>query len=244
MRARGRLEAGAHRRAAAAAEEGFGPCCPPAAARRGPPPPRPRPSSASALRRRRARLGSSPAARRDDGCPASRSSCRRSPSRRISSFSHGTDPNPVGDMLSPKIGVTVIVYSPSEGNTCFCEHAAARAERQPFDVVVLRRVFGRSVDDEAWRRRLADRQPADLSGGLHIRLDERRRDAERAGDVVEPVRRIVRRKIRARIDRRDRGHRGSRWRTRCDSSDEGRAAGRRRRRSRSSSFSSQVMKPS
>jgi hypothetical protein len=25
--------------------------------------------------------------------------------------------NPAGDMLSPKIGVTVIVYSPSDGNT-------------------------------------------------------------------------------------------------------------------------------
>ena len=30
--------------------------------------------------------------------------------------SHGTEPNPVGDMLSPKIGVTVSVYSPSDGN--------------------------------------------------------------------------------------------------------------------------------
>src|SRR6185436_15291669 len=50
-------------------------------------------------------------------------------------------------------------------------------------------------------RRLADRQPADLSGGVQVRLDERRREAERTGDVVEPVRRIVRRKIRARIDR-------------------------------------------
>ena len=34
-----------------------------------------------------------------------------------SSFSQGTDPNPVGDMLSPKIGVTVSEYSPSDGNT-------------------------------------------------------------------------------------------------------------------------------
>ena len=30
--------------------------------------------------------------------------------------SHGTEPKPVGDMLSPKIGVTVSVYSPSDGN--------------------------------------------------------------------------------------------------------------------------------
>jgi hypothetical protein len=32
--------------------------------------------------------------------------------------SHGTDPKPVGDMLSPKIGVTVIWYSPSDGKRC------------------------------------------------------------------------------------------------------------------------------
>src|SRR3989442_8461384 len=42
----------------------------------------------------------------------------RSPSSSTSSFSHGTEPNPVGDMLSPKIGVTVTVYSPLDGNTC------------------------------------------------------------------------------------------------------------------------------
>jgi len=43
---------------------------------------------------------------------------RRLPSRSISIRSHATEPNPVGDMLSPKIGVTVTVYSPSEGNVC------------------------------------------------------------------------------------------------------------------------------
>ena len=45
---------------------------------------------------------------------------RRAARRRAGSraFSQGTEPKPVGDMLSPKIGVTVTVYSPSDGNTC------------------------------------------------------------------------------------------------------------------------------
>src|SRR4029079_11788467 len=50
--------------------------------------------------------------------PWQSSSSSRSLSSSTSSFSQGTDPNPVGDMLSPKIGVTVTVYSPSDGNTC------------------------------------------------------------------------------------------------------------------------------
>jgi hypothetical protein len=40
----------------------------------------------------------------------------RPPSSSTSICSQGTDPKPVGVMLSPKIGVMVIVYSPSEGN--------------------------------------------------------------------------------------------------------------------------------
>ena len=49
--------------------------------------------------------------------PCQSISCTRAPSSRISSFSQGTEPNPLGDMLSPKIGVTVTAYSPSDGNT-------------------------------------------------------------------------------------------------------------------------------
>src|SRR5207245_8250175 len=45
------------------------------------------------------------------------------------------------------------------------EHPAARAVRKPFDVILLRRVFGRAVQDKRWRRRLADGEAADLSGG-------------------------------------------------------------------------------
>ena len=114
--------------------------------------------------------------------------------------SHGTEPKPVGDMLSPKIGVTVSVYSPSDGNDVRHQQAAARAERQPFDVVVLRRVLARAVDDQRRLFGIADRQPADLLRRRHVRLDQRGRNAERAGDVVEAGRGVVRRQVLRRVD--------------------------------------------
>ena len=71
----------------------------------------------------------------------------------------GTDPKPIGVTLSPKIGVIVIVYSPSDGNRCSNEQAAACAERQPFDVIVLRRVLAGAIDDQ---RRLSGSPSASL----------------------------------------------------------------------------------
>jgi hypothetical protein len=50
--------------------------------------------------------------------PCQLTSASSSPSSSIERRSQGTDPNPVGDMLSPKIGVTVSVYSPSDGKVC------------------------------------------------------------------------------------------------------------------------------
>ena len=89
---------------------------------------------------------------------------------------------------------------PIGGEDVFDQDAATRPERQAFDVVVLRRVFRRAIHDQPRRRRLPDCEPADFSGRVHVRLDERRRDAKRAGDVVEPMRGIVGRQIDARID--------------------------------------------
>src|SRR5262249_42139376 len=42
------------------------------------------------------------------------------------------------------------------------KHSAASTERQPFDVVILGRVFGRSVDGQRRCRGLANRQTADF----------------------------------------------------------------------------------
>ena len=72
------------------------------------------------------------------------------------------------------------------------EHAAPCAERQPFDVVVLRGIVGDIELDEGGRRIRRHRQAADLARRRQIRFHQRRRHGQRAGDVVEPVGRIVR----------------------------------------------------
>ena len=70
--------------------------------------------------------------------------------------------------------------------------AAARAERHPFEPVVLRQVgrdlvgIGLTAD-----RRIADRLLADLARRLQIALEQRRRDTEDVADVVEAVARVV-----------------------------------------------------
>ena len=59
------------------------------------------------------------------------------------------------------------------GEEVLDEDAAARAERQPFDVIVLRRVFRRAVHLQVRRRGLADRQAADLARRRYVRFHER-----------------------------------------------------------------------
>ena len=80
------------------------------------------------------------------------------------------------------------------------QHAAARSERQSFDVVVLRRVFRSSVNGKRWCRGFADGKAADFFSRRDISLNERRGNTECAGDIVETVRRIVRRQVLRRID--------------------------------------------
>ncbi len=81
------------------------------------------------------------------------------------------------------------------------ENPAGRADRQSFDVRVLRRVL---TDAEGLagrlRFRIADRQRRDLVGRRQIALEQDRRHAERVGDVVEAVRRIVGRQHRRGVD--------------------------------------------
>ncbi len=72
------------------------------------------------------------------------------------------------------------------------EDAAARAERHTVEMLGLgkpaRRRIGR---DPRTDRGVADREPADLCRGRHIGLHVRRRDAERARDIVKSVARVV-----------------------------------------------------
>ena len=105
------------------------------------------------------------------------------------------------------------------------QQAASRAEGQPFDVVVLRRVLARAVHGERRLLGIAHRQPADLLRRRHVGLDERRGDAQRAGDVVE-ARRWSRPTAGTSTRRcRDPAGRGRRSRTRCDSAGAGPARG-------------------
>ena len=79
--------------------------------------------------------------------------------------------------------------------------AAARAERHAGQMLVLRQVAGDEVLLlPVGHRRVADREPADLAGGGDVALEQHRRDAERARDVVEAVARVVGRQERRRID--------------------------------------------
>ena len=81
------------------------------------------------------------------------------------------------------------------------ENAAAGADRQPFDVTILREI---AADFVGRRERtevgVADGQPADLPRRADVALDERRRGAQHVGDVVEPFGGIIRRQHRGRID--------------------------------------------
>ena len=66
--------------------------------------------------------------------------------------------------------------------------SAAGAERHPRHPVVLRQVARETEDlGRGRRRRSPDCDPADLPRGGQIALQQGRRDAEHAGDVVEPV---------------------------------------------------------
>ena len=80
------------------------------------------------------------------------------------------------------------------------EHPAARAERQTLDVIILRRIFRSSVHHQARRLSLADRQPADLPRRRNVGLHQRRGNPQRARDIVEAVRGVVRRQKLRRID--------------------------------------------
>ncbi len=123
----------------------------------------------------------------------------RWPSSRNSSFSPVISPNGlVSPMLPLLMGVILIAYSPSAGNSCCTRHAAARAEWHALDVVILRGVFRHTIGRLRRRGYVADRQTADLARGRSVAFQQRGRQGERAGDIVEAARRIVRWQIAGR----------------------------------------------
>ena len=73
------------------------------------------------------------------------------------------------------------------------DEPAARAERQPFDPVVLREIEPRPVLRAARRDlRVADGHRRDAQPHREIALEQQRRRLQRVRDVVEPVARDVR----------------------------------------------------
>ncbi len=91
-------------------------------------------------------------------------------------------------------------YSPSAGNGCVKRAAAARAGRQAVGVAVLVAGRRREVDARKLRCRLADREPRDLARDAEVLLEERGRNAERRGDVVEAVDFYFVRQVLLRVD--------------------------------------------
>ena len=81
------------------------------------------------------------------------------------------------------------------------QNAAARAQRQSLDVLLLveiRRSLKHQADGSDGR--IAHRQARDLVGCRQVLLQQRRREAQHIGDVVEPVGFVVGGKERRRID--------------------------------------------
>ena len=71
------------------------------------------------------------------------------------------------------------------------EQAAARAERETLDVILLRIVRRDAVREANDVLLGADRQAADAARGREVLLEQRRRHAQHACDVVEPVALVV-----------------------------------------------------
>ena len=96
---------------------------------------------------------------------------------------------------------TLITYSPSSGSVVLHRHAAARAERQPVVVLVLRVVrrgaeHARAGHDVGG---VADRQRGDLGRRRRVALEQRRRHVQHLADVVEAVGRLVGRQQRRHV---------------------------------------------
>ena len=86
------------------------------------------------------------------------------------------------------------------GEVVVHQHSAARAERQAFDVMVLRRITRRKIGCFGRRLPEADRDASDARGRGRIGLEQSRRDRQRACDVVEASGRIVWRQERRDVD--------------------------------------------
>ena len=126
------------------------------------------------------------------------------------------------------------------------DDAAARAEGHALEALVLRGVARRQIGGLGRRLPVADRHAGDARRRGRVRLEQRRRDRQRPGDVVEAVGRVVGRQQRRDVDLAGRADREWRWRTPSGSADAGRPTpgSARAAAARSISASSQSRSPS
>ena len=136
-----------------------------------------------------------------------------------------------------------MTYSASAGKWYSISVPPRVPNGRPGQAPLLRAVVGHAepIDADELRRR-ADGEPADLVGRREIALEQRRRQLQHAGDVVEAVARLVGRQQLGDLDVEVRAGRGPRCDTRRGSNDGTARCGPGsgwRRPSASSSFSSQ-----
>ena len=80
------------------------------------------------------------------------------------------------------------------------QHPASGAERQPFEMLILRGIARRKVGRFGRRLPVADRHARHSRGGRRVGFQQCRRDGQGTGDVVEASCRIIRRQKRRDID--------------------------------------------
>jgi hypothetical protein len=103
-------------------------------------------------------------------------------------------------MLPRFTGIHLEVVCRVLGKLVLDDETAARAEWQPFDVVVLGLVGCDAIHRLSRLRHLAERAAADLAGRAQIGLEQRRREPQRPGLVVEAAAHVVRGKEGRRVD--------------------------------------------
>ena len=80
------------------------------------------------------------------------------------------------------------------------QHVRRESERQPFDVLILGRIARRDVIRRSRRFPVTDGHSGDPRRGRGVGFQQCRRNRQRAGDVIETSRRIIRREQGRRID--------------------------------------------
>ena len=110
------------------------------------------------------------------------------------------EPGHVADDVLQQVDAEVVVGI--EREVVVDDDAAARAERQPFDVIALRAIGRHPVHRARPARRVGSptASAGDLARRRQVLFEQRRRHLQHVRDVVEPVRLVVGRQESGRVD--------------------------------------------